>query len=87
MDGVFACPKCGYELKSKGLNAGRRVRCDWCESWVEVPFLPRVVPRHRRKRAMRWVYRAWAGVAILAVILLPLSASKWMHARDRLARE
>jgi hypothetical protein len=91
MDGVFACPKCGYELKAKGLAAGRMVRCDWCESRVEVPFLPRVAPAAAKRRKSRrpppWLLALWAGVSVLAVVVLTLVAANWMHARANLIHE
>ncbi|MDR3637241.1 MAG: hypothetical protein P4L84_25780 [Isosphaeraceae bacterium] len=91
MDGVFACPKCGYELKSKGLLAGRQVRCDWCESWIEVPFLPRVPHPHRKRRgtrrSARWLFASWSAISVLALVILGIAASKWMHAHTNLIHE
>ena len=68
--GSFACPECGNKLALKGTTAGRQVRCGWCETWVEIPFLPRaMVPRwarFSRGRRPRWVAWTWGGLAIVA---------------------
>jgi DNA-directed RNA polymerase subunit RPC12/RpoP len=91
MDAVFACPKCGYELKVDGLAAGREVRCGWCESRVEVPFLPRVAgprrPRRPSRRMPRWLLAAWGAVGVLAVIVLTIAASRWTESRTRLIQD
>ncbi len=75
MDGGFACPECGCEISPAGLSPGRRVRCGWCRTWVEVPYLPRAeqVKTLRRHRDPAWRRRwpLWAKglVAVLAVAI------------------
>lgn len=83
MDGSFACPECGSELVLKGLSPGRQVRCGWCETWVEVPYLPRAGPRSRRSRtsARRWVPLAWAGLGVLFVLVLGLGTIRVIRHR------
>ncbi len=70
--GSFACPECGNELGLKGTTAGRQLRCGWCRNGVEVPFLPRAVIRRARfskGRRPKWVIWAWAGVAVVALLV------------------
>ena len=92
MDGVFACPDCGSEIRLKGLSPGRRVHCEWCEALVEVPYIPRAeqITRKRSGRASRRRKRwpAWAnvGVTILtAAIALALLGrvfrGRWVSAQ------
>lgn len=90
MDGVFACPKCGYELKSKGHTAGRHLRCDWCEAWVEVPFIPRAArpaQRRRRRRMPIWLFWTWCGVGAFAAILFVVLTVRWVQSRANLIQE
>jgi hypothetical protein len=69
MDGTFACPECGCEIEPAGLSPGRQVRCDFCRTWVEVPFIPRAGPikRMRRDRASRKHQRAVWAVAWIVI--------------------
>jgi hypothetical protein len=76
MQGSFACPECGYEIRPTGLAPGRQVRCGWCDSLVEVPFFPRAdqIMRsrsaRRRGRSAWWAWRSWPVWARLTVPLL-----------------
>lgn len=84
--GSFACPECGNELKLKGTTAGRQLRCGWCETWVEVPFLPRAVVRRARfsrGRRPKWVAWAWGGVAVVTLLLVVAGARGILRARSR----
>src|SRR4051812_21995503 len=87
MGGSFACPECGNSLKLKGLTPGRQVRCAWCRTWVEVPFLPRVVPGGRssrvRKGKPKWAGWAWAGLGLAAFLLLVAGASRMVRTQSR----
>jgi hypothetical protein len=69
MDGGFACPDCGCEIRVQGLSPGRQVHCDWCEALVEVPFIPRadLIKRMRRERkqARRRGWPLWANVVVI----------------------
>jgi hypothetical protein len=99
MDGTFACPECGCEIRLTGLSPGRTVPCDWCRTPVEVPFLPRAdqIKRMRKERVSkrkRHGYRAWMGTGVAAfAVLIGLAAaqrvvrSRWQSAdADALAR-
>lgn len=84
--GTFACPECGNELALKGNSAGRQIRCGWCETWVEIPFLPRAVVRRARfsrGRRPRWVVWAWGGIAILTVLTVMFGANRVIRDRSR----
>jgi len=85
--GRFACPECGNELKVKRTTAGLKVRCGWCETWVEIPFLPREIrPRKRfshRGGRPAWVPWAWGGLGILALLLAFTGTSRFLAARGR----
>ena len=76
MQGSFACPECGCEIRPTGLSPGRQVRCGWCDSLVEVPFFPRADQIVRSRRARRrgrnpwWAWRSWPVWARVAVTLL-----------------
>src|SRR4051794_37748448 len=77
MDGAFACPDCGCEIRLTGLSPGRMVPCDWCGATVEVPFLPRAdqikrLRRRRESRRRRRTYWAWVGLGatVLAVLIV-----------------
>src|SRR5690349_15488757 len=91
MGGTFACPECGNEVELKGTSPGRQVRCGWCETWGEGPFLPRSVGAPRRKRFRgrrpRWVAWAWAGLALLGVVVLAVGTSRVLRSQDRARRE
>ncbi len=75
MDGAFACPECGCEIHLKGLSPGREVRCEWCRTWVEVPYIPRAdqIKSLRRTRfptgRWQWPVWAWPIVAVLVVAI------------------
>src|SRR4051794_17461453 len=91
MGGSFACPECGNALKLKGLTPGRQIRCGWCRTWVEVPFLPRAIPRGRfaftRKRTPRWAVWAWVGLGTTTALLLLAGASRYLHTQSRQVHE
>lgn len=81
MGGSFACPECGCEVSPGGLSPGRRVRCGWCRTWVEVPFLPRAdqVKTLRRRRGPSWRRRwpLWAkGAVTLLAVAIALAATR-----------
>lgn len=92
MHGAFACPECGNEIDVPGASPGRQVRCGWCNSLVEVPFIPRGgVTRTRRASKRRrpwWAWKAWpvwarlaVGVLVLAVGLATLYRAAWSWQR------
>jgi hypothetical protein len=97
MRGAFACPECGCEIRLGGVAPGRQVRCDWCDSLVEVPFLPRAeqVTRSRHARyktkSRWWTWRKWPiwarlGTPVLVVAILVaagarVASSRW-HSAD-----
>ena len=72
MDGSFACPECGCVIKQNSLAPGREVRCDWCQTWVETPYLSRAEPILKMRSTRAWNRRrrwpVWARP--LAVFLL-----------------
>jgi hypothetical protein len=74
MEGGFACPECGCQIRLAGLSPGRQVRCDWCRSWVEVPFIPRAdqikkMRRGRHSSRRRWPVWAWVAVTVLVAAI------------------
>ena len=82
MAGMFACPECGQPLKVDGLSPGRHVLCDYCSTWVEVPYLPRALPRDRgrgvKRGASAWnspLLKVAIAFAVLALGLLILVKS------------
>src|SRR5262245_11045942 len=87
MDGSFACPECGYELELSGTSPGRQIRCGWCETWVEVPFIPRaaVTSRWRSSRSRRppWLPWAWGGIGLFALVVVLLVS---IHTVNKLGR-
>lgn len=90
MDGSFACPECGNALELTGLAPGRQVRCDWCRTFVEVPFFPRAGRGDRRRHARRrerWVYWAWGALAVGALVLIAAGAGRVVRARSRQVHE
>jgi hypothetical protein len=91
MTGTFACPECGSEVTLVGATPGREVRCAHCEAWVEVPYLPRhgvwTRPRFRKARPSWVIPLAWTGVAVLAVIVAAVSATRIVASRSRAARD
>ncbi len=73
MDGAFACPECGSEVEVHGIAPGRQVRCGFCRRLLEVPYLPRAADapwKRRRFLRRRWVIWLWAGLAVLALVLV-----------------
>jgi hypothetical protein len=92
MGGSFACPECGNPVKLSGLTPGRQVCCDWCRTWVEVPFLPRVAGRGRgesaRKRGRpKWAAWAWGGLAVLTLVLTTAGVGRMIQSRSRRVHE
>lgn len=90
MDGAFACPECGSAIEVEGLAPGRQVRCGFCDRLLEVPYLPRVpsagMKRQRfgRSPGRRW---AWAGLTVLAVLLVGIGGYRAVRRYFRSARE
>lgn len=75
MEGTFACPECGGEIRPVGLSPGREVDCDWCRSRVEVPFIPRAdqIKRMRHVRDVtrnRRAARLWMSIGLGALVLI-----------------
>jgi hypothetical protein len=63
----------------RGLAPGRQVRCGFCHRLLEVPFLPRtteVTWKRRRFGRPKWVPWAWAGLGIVAALVLVLGAGR-----------
>jgi hypothetical protein len=91
MTETFACPECGDEVTLTGATPGRQVRCARCETWVEVPYLPRAGvwtrPRFRRKRPTWVIPLAWTSVALLAAIVAILVGSRVVATRSHAVRE
>ncbi len=87
MDGSFACPECGCVIALSGLAPGRQVRCDWCRSVVEVPYIPRAdqIKRMRGTRTKRQRYRlpAWSIplVALLVIAIVIAAAARMVRTR------
>jgi hypothetical protein len=81
MDGSFACPECGNNLKVTGLAPGRQVRCGFCNRLLEVPFLPRAVdPRWKRRRFARprWFLWACGALAVAFVLIVGTGAFRFV---------
>jgi hypothetical protein len=77
VDGTFACPECGSEVKVQGLAPGRQVRCGFCHRLLEVPYLPRAgdAPWKRRRFVhAKWVPWAWIGIAVIALFVVATGA-------------
>ncbi len=93
MGGRFACPECGQGLELGGLTPGRAVLCDACETWVEVPFLPRADgwkrgrPTRRRSKPWRESKLLRAAVGFAALALAVLAAGRMVGGRVRSDRE
>lgn len=92
MSPTFACPECGTEIRVEGLTPGRTVRCQWCTSWVEVPFLPRVPVKRTRGSRLRKTNRVkgwwkrnprWARLSISTLTVLVILALGNRYVRDR----
>jgi hypothetical protein len=88
MGGSFACPECGNPVALSGPTPGRQVCCDWCRTWVEVPFLPRLAGRWRGESARNRGWRkrfawAWGGLAVLALLLTAAGAGRMLQSRSR----
>ena len=87
MDGSFACPECGCVINLIRLAPGREVRCDWCQTWVETPYLQRAEPIRRMRSNRAWKHRrrwpAWARpVAVILILAITLaSASRLVRSR------
>lgn len=90
MDQAFACPECGTRVEIAGLAPGRQVRCGFCHRLLEVPFLPRTeVAAWKRVRFGHpgWVPWAWAGLAVVAVVVVLTAAVRILERYDRTSRE
>jgi len=94
MDGSFACPDCGCEVRLTGVSPGRMVRCDFCRSMVEVPYLTRAAPirrlresRARGRTQRRGLWPVWARVAVAVLLgaILIAGANRVVHSRRRSA--
>jgi hypothetical protein len=92
MERSFACPECGCEIRLTGLSPGRLVRCDWCKSQVEVPFLPRSEQIKRMRRSRRsprptrlpaW---AWGAVVVLSLAIGLAGANRIVRSSWRSAK-
>lgn len=88
MDGAFACPECGQDVEVRSPGPGRQVRCSFCNTLIEVPFLPRVDGAWKRQRFGRpwWWPWAWWGVALCAVALVAVAAAQAILRGERAAR-
>jgi hypothetical protein len=90
MGGSFACPECGSRLALEGRTPGRRVRCEWCRTWVEVPYLPRIGRGRRPVRVQSipgWATWAWTGIALAALGLMVLGTVRILRAQSHHVRE
>jgi len=77
MEGSFACPECGTSVELAGLAPGRQVRCGFCHRLLEVPYLPRAVDDHWKRRRFRrpaWVVWSWALLGIAGAIIVGAGA-------------
>lgn len=88
MDGDFACPQCGQIIKVRRPGPGRQARCEFCNSLIEVPFLPRVdgVWKRRRFGRPRWVPWAWAGISLAVAGLIITAVVQTVVRSNRAAR-
>lgn len=89
MADTFACPECAEAVSLSGLSPGRTVHCPSCQTLVEVPYIPRVMPS-RRRQSGRWSrprLAAWIGGGVLTLLLflllLVVAGDKW----QRLSRQ
>ncbi|WP_165074513.1 paraquat-inducible protein A [Paludisphaera rhizosphaerae] len=88
MDGEFACPQCGQTVKVRRPGPGRQARCRFCNSLIEVPFLPRVDGAWKRRRfeKPRWVPWAWAGIILAVASLIATATVQALVRSERAAR-
>lgn len=88
MDGAFACPECGQDVEVRSPGPGRQVRCSFCNTLIEIPFLPRVEGAWKRQRFGRpwWWAWAWWGVALSVVGLVAVAAAQAIVRGERAAR-
>ncbi|OJW18725.1 MAG: hypothetical protein BGO49_23695 [Planctomycetales bacterium 71-10] len=88
MDGAFACPECGQDVEVRSPGPGRQVRCSFCNTLIEVPFLPRVEGAWKRRRFGRpwWWAWAWWGVALSVIGLAAVAAAQAIVRGERAAR-
>lgn len=88
MDGEFACPECGEDVAVRSTGPGRQVRCSFCNTLIEIPFLPRVDGDWKRQRFGRpwWWPWAWWGIALGVVGLVALAAVQAIVRGERSAR-
>ena len=93
MKGAFFCPDCGAAIAAESLPIGRVVRCASCGTLLQAPFVPRTSARSLNEYEVvddapsgtayaptpigvpGW---AWAGVGILAAIVLVIGGARWI---------
>jgi hypothetical protein len=84
----FACPECGAEIWPGGLSPGRTVRCESCDTLVEVPFLPRAATRYRSGSQFDWLVPwFWVVGAALVLLIVVLGAAKVFQSGRRSVSE
>lgn len=83
MAGVFTCPECGARFRPEALTPGRRFRCARCTTLLEAPFFPRSrpeplpLPELAPPKAAEVPGWAWAGLALLAGLVILVGTLKW----------
>src|SRR5262249_31054649 len=81
MEASFACPECGTRVELAGLAPGRQVRCPFCHRLLEVPYLPRAGDeqwKRRRFQRPRWIFWAWAGLAIASAVIVAVATFSFL---------
>jgi hypothetical protein len=88
MDGAFTCPRCGQDIEAPSPGPGRQVRCSFCNTLVEVPFLPRVEGEWKRQRFGRpwWWTWAWWLIALSVMALVAVFAARTLIQGEHAAR-
>ncbi len=85
MEGTFACPECGQDVRITGLAPGRRVLCSFCGQVLEVPFLPRATSDWKRKRFTRPRWFVWGcfGLGLLTLTAMTAGLTRFLgHRRN-----